>query len=151
CIRDSSHRVQLMLSLLGLPYDIIDVDLAGGAHKTPEFLQLNPLGQVPVIEDSGATLCDSNAIITYLADRYGDLDLWAGRSPLERAEVQRWLSIAAGEIFQGPCSARLVTVFGVSLDHGAAVAKAQALFAVMEAHLSGRFWLASDHPTLADV
>ena len=44
-----SHRVELMLSLLKLPYELVEVDLVGKAHKQPEFLALNPFGQVPVI------------------------------------------------------------------------------------------------------
>jgi glutathione S-transferase len=62
-----SHRVELFLSLLRLPYTLIEVDLAAGAHKTQAFLQLNPFGQVPVIEDGEVTLADPNAILVYLA------------------------------------------------------------------------------------
>ena len=46
-----SHRAELMLSLLGLPVEPIDVDLAGGAQKTPAYLAMNCFGQVPVIQD----------------------------------------------------------------------------------------------------
>jgi glutathione S-transferase len=145
------HRVELMLALLDVPYETVDLDMANGAHKAPAHLSISPLGQVPAIDDNGTTLSDSNAIITYLADRYGDLTEWAGRTPAERAEVQRWLSVAAGEIFQGPCSARLVTLFGARLDHEAAKNKAHALFAMMESHLKARDWLALDRPSLADV
>src|SRR6266446_5273835 len=67
-----SHRVELFLSLLGLPYEMIDVDLAAKAHKAPEFLAMNPFGQVPVIQDGEITLADSNAILVYLAARYAD-------------------------------------------------------------------------------
>ena len=62
-----AHRVQLMLSLLQLPCELVDVDLAAGEHKTPAFLALNAFGQVPVIEDGDFTLADSNAILVYLA------------------------------------------------------------------------------------
>jgi len=65
--------------------------------------------------------------------------------------VQRWLSIAAGEIASGPCAARLVTVFDVPLDHEAAKATAHKLLAMMDAHLDGRDWLALERPTLADI
>lgn len=145
------HRVELMLALLDVPYETVDLDMANGAHKAPEYLRLSPLGQVPAIDDNGVMLCDSNSIATYLADRYGDLGDWAGYTPIERAEVQRWLSIAAGEIFQGPCCARLVTVFGAPLDHEAAKAKADQLLAMMELHLGRHDWLAAGRPTLADV
>ena len=66
-----AHRVELMLSLLDLPTETIFVDLAQGAHKQPEFLALNAFGQVPVIDDQGTVLADSNAILVYLAQRYG--------------------------------------------------------------------------------
>ncbi|MEC7291785.1 MAG: glutathione S-transferase [Pseudomonadota bacterium] len=145
------HRVELALALLDVPYETIDLDMANGAHKTPEFLAISPFGLVPAIDDNGTALSDSNAIITYIASRYGDLEDQAGRTPTERAEVQRWLSVAAGEIFQGPCSARLVTVFGASLDHEVAKAKALRLFKIMEAHLKNRTWLALDRPSLADI
>ena len=145
------HRVELMLALLVIPYKTIDLDMKNGAHKAPEYLRISPLGQVPAIEDNGVALSDSNAILTYLVERYSDATVWRGADPLEKAEVQRWLSIAAGEIASGPCAARLVTLFGADLDHEAAKAKAHALFAVMEMHLAGRDWLASTHPTIADI
>ena len=145
------HRVELMLSLLAVPYQTIDLDMVNGAHKSPDYLRLSPLGQVPAINDDGVTLSDSNAIITYLVEQYGDASEWRGHTALERADVQRWLSIAAGEIASGPCAARLVTVFGASLDHDAAKGVAQRLFEMMEQHLVGRDWLAADRPTLADI
>ncbi len=66
-----AHRVELMLSLLGLPTELIFVDLMKGEHKTPEFLAINSFGQVPVIDDNGTVLADSNAILVYLAAKYG--------------------------------------------------------------------------------
>ena len=145
------HRVELMIALLRIPYEAIDVDMANSQHKSPEYLRISPLGQVPAIEDDGITLPDSNAILTYLVERYGDANAWRGADPLEKAQVQRWLSIAAGEIASGPCAARLVTLFGADLDYEAAKTKAHALFAVMEAHLLRRYWLALARPTLADI
>lgn len=62
-----AHRIELMLSLLNLPTELVFVDLAKGAHKQPDFLALNPFGQVPVIDDNGTVIADSNAILVYLA------------------------------------------------------------------------------------
>lgn len=145
------HRVELMLSILEIPSEKVDLDLPGGAHKAPEYLRLSPLGQVPAIEDNGVTLSDSNAILTYLVERYGDAAAWRGADPVEKAQVQRWLSITAGEIVAGPAAARLVKLLGVDLDYEAAKTKAHALLKVMEAHLAGREWLALTRPTLADI
>ncbi len=61
-----SHRAELMLRLLGLPFDFREIDLAGGEHKRGAFLKLNPFGTVPVIDDSGTTVADSVAILVYL-------------------------------------------------------------------------------------
>ena len=95
-----AHRVELMLSLLGVPTELVFVDLMKGAHKTPEFLALNRFGQVPVIDDNGIVLADSNAILVYLAGKYGN-GQWLPSDPLAQAKVQRWLSVASGELARG--------------------------------------------------
>lgn len=145
------HRVELMLALLGLPYQTIDLDMGNGAHKAPDFLRISPFGLVPAIDDNGRTLADSNAILVYLAQAYAWGTGWLPEDPMQAAEVQRWLTVAADNIYSGPCAARLVTVFGAPLDHGAAVARAKSLFSVIDAHLDGRDWLATDRATIADV
>ncbi|WP_424968493.1 glutathione S-transferase family protein [Dinoroseobacter sp. S375] len=145
------HRVELMMALLGVAYETIDLDMMNGAHKAPDYLKLSPLGQVPAIDDNGTILSDSNAILTYLVHRYGDAATWSGSTPVEKAEIQRWLSIAAGEIASGPAAARLANVFGAPLDREAAMAKAHKLFAVMDAVLGRQPFLAAQRPTLADI
>ncbi len=145
-----SHRAELFLSLLGLPVTPIDVDLAGGEHKTPAYLALNCFGQVPVIQDGDVTVADSNAILYYLASRYGAAH-WLPREPAEAAQLQRWLSVAAGQLAYGPCAARLVTVFGASFNPAEVIARAHALFAVMDAELSQRNFLLGNQPSIADI
>lgn len=146
-----AHRAQLFLSLLGLPVENLAVDLPGGAHKTPGFLAKNPFGQVPVIEDGEVTLADSNAILVYLALRYDPSGRWYPRDPVLAAEVQRWLSVAAGPLAAGPARARIATLFGGNLDVAQARAAAGQLFAVLDAHLAGRDFLVGDAPTIADI
>ena len=145
------HRVELILAFLGLPYETIDLDMANGAHKAPEYLKISPFGKVPAIDDSGYTLSDSNAILVYLVQTYAKGSHWLPEDPKTAAEVQRWLTIAADNIFSGPCSARLVTLFGAQLDHAAAIAKSHDLFKLMETHLDGRNWLAAETITIADI
>ena len=146
-----SHRVELMLSFLQLPYELIDVDLANGAHKAPDFLKLSPFGKVPAIDDNGFTLSDSNAILVYLAQTYATDSHWLPRDAKVAAEIQRWLTIAADQIASGPCAARVAALFGAPIDHQGAIGKAHALFETMNAHLSDRDWLASDTISIADV
>lgn len=145
-----AHRVELMLSLLQLPTETILVDLAKGEHKQPAFLALNSFGQVPVIDDNGVVLADSNAILVYLAQKYGD-GRWLPSDPLGAARVQRWLSAAAGPIAFGPAAARLVTVFGAQLNAEDAISRAHNLLKVMEQELGKTPYLAGDEPTIADV
>lgn len=145
-----SHRVELMLSLLGLEFDRIDVDLMKGEHTRPEFLARNPFGQVPVLDDDGYLLADSNAILVYLAKRYG-AGLWLPEDPSGAADVQRWLSVAAGPLANGPAAARLITVFGASHDPAVAIERAHGLLSQIDAALADRRWLTGEQPTIADV
>ena len=146
-----SHRVELFLSLLNLNYDLVDVDLAGGAHKAPDFLALNRFGQVPVLEDEDTVVSDSAAILVYLARRYDSGNSWLPIEANAAAEVQRFLSIAAGPVAYGPATARLVTVFGAGKDQAEAIAIAHNLFEVLDAHLAERDWLVGRRPTIADI
>ncbi|MHB1187885.1 glutathione S-transferase family protein [Thiobacillus sp.] len=145
-----SHRVELFLSLLKLPYELVDVDLAANAHKQPAFLAMNAFGQVPVIQDGEITLADSNAILVYLASKY-DAGQWLPRDPVAAAAVQRWLSVAAGPVAFGPATARLATLFKAPVNAEEAIARANDLFAVMEAELKTSAFLAGNTPTIADI
>lgn len=145
-----AHRVRLFLSLLGLPYALVQVDLAKGAHKSPEFLKLNPLGQVPVLDDEGSIIADSNAILVYLAKKSGRTD-WLPESPAGAAAVQKWLSVAAGQIAYGPAAARLITLFGAPLNASEVIARAHAILGQLDRELAGRDWIAAAQPTIADV
>ena len=144
------HRVELFLSLLGLPHQLVDVDLAAREHKQPAFLARNPFGQVPVIEDGEVTLADSNAILLYLEGRYAP-GRWLPRDPLGAAQVQRWLSVAAGQLAFGPAAARVIELFRKPEDCAPYVARGHQLLGVMEQKLSARDWLAGSRPTLADI
>lgn len=144
------HRVELFLSLLGLPYESIDVDLANQQHKTPGFLAMNPLSQVPVLRDGDLTLADSNAILVYLEARHAP-GQWLPRDPVGAARVQRWLSLAAGLLAYGPCAARVVQLLQLQTDPKDAMTRAEALFKLMESQLESTPFLVGERATLADV
>ena len=145
-----AHRARLFLGLLGIDYELVPVDLAAGEQKKPEFLALNPFGQVPVLEDDGVIIPDSNAILVYLATKYRRAD-WLPEDAAGAARVQRWLSVAAGQIAFGPCAARLVTLFGAPFNHAEVITRAHAVLKLIEQALTGQDWLAAPHATLADV
>jgi len=145
-----AHRVELMLSLLQLPTELIFVDLVTGEHKQPQYLAINSFGQVPAIDDNGVVLADSNAILVYLAQKYGN-GRWLPADPVGAAHVQRWLSAAAGPIAFGPAAARLITVFGAQLNAEEVIGRAHNLLKVMELELGKTAYLAGEEPTIADV
>jgi len=144
-----AHRALVFAKLAGIAHEAVLVDLAAGEHKTASFLAMNPNGQVPVLEDGETVVSDSNAILIYLARKYAPN--WLPSDPLGEANVQRWLTLAAGEIAFGSCAARLITVFGAPLDAGFAAATAAKAMQKLETGLDGRDWLVGDRPTVADV
>lgn len=144
-----SHRVELFASLAGIAHELVDVDLAAGEHRQEPFLSLNPFGKVPVVQDGDTVVTDSNAILVYLARKYAPS--WVPQDPKGEAEVQKFLSLAAGEIAYGPAAARLVTVFGAGLDADNAKSIAATVFDKLEAHLKDRTYLVGNNPTIADV
>jgi len=146
-----SHRAQLFLSLMGIDYEPVEINLKEGAHRTPTFLELNRFGEVPVLDDGGVIIADSNAILVYLAKKYGGDD-WLPEEPQEAAKIQRWLSVAAGKVAYGPCAARLVTVFGSKLNAEEAIDRSHVLLKVLDQELGELAWIAgTSKPSIADV
>ena len=144
-----AHRTLVFAKIAGIAHEAVFVDLAAGEHKTPAFLAMNPHGQVPVLQDGATIVSDSNAILVYLARKYAPD--WMPSDAEGEANVQRWLTLAAGEIAFGSCAARLITVFGAPLDADFAAATAAKAMQKLEDGLNGRDWLVGDRPTIADV
>ena len=147
----NSYKVKLLLALLGLESEWVRVDLMAGAHKQPDFLTLNPFGQVPVLVDGAMVLGDAQAILVYVARRYGP-ESWLPLEPEALSRVVRWLSITAGELRQGPESARLYHLFkATSINLDRAQQSSTFVLTQLNQHLMNRQWLELDHPTIADV
>ncbi|WP_027796027.1 glutathione S-transferase family protein [Paraburkholderia acidipaludis] len=145
-----AHRAQLFLSLLGVEHELVSLDLRAGEHKTPAFLQINRFGQVPVLVDGDTVIPDSNAILVYLAKKYQRTD-WLPETAAGAAAVQRWLSVAAGQVAYGLCAARLITLVGAPFNADETISRAHAILQLIDAELDGREWIAAPHPTIADV
>lgn len=148
------YKVKLLLSLLGLEYEDIRVNLLEGEHKQPAFLALNPFGQIPVLVDGDLAFSDAQSILVYLARKYGNgtENQWLPNDPVKLAEVVRWLSAAAGEVRQGPETARLHYLFGlpdISIDR--ANERASFILGKLDQHLANAEWLACEQLTIADV
>ena len=90
-ISGNSHKVRILLALLHVPYDKVVLDLSKHEHKNPEFLKINPRGEVPVLEDDGAVIWDSGACLVYIARKHGG-ERWLPIAPATMAEVMQWLA-----------------------------------------------------------
>jgi len=148
----NAYKVRILLALLRVPHEVVLLDLAKREHKTPEFLHLNPRGEVPVIEDAGAVVWDSGACLVYLARKHGG-DQWLPIAPAPMAEVMQWLSLAASEIQFGLQYARRGLMqkrwTAGTLEQGHAISRVA--LGALEQRLASHEWLALDHPTIGDV
>ena len=152
----SCYKVRLLLEFLGLDHEKVPVDFYPGRdHKQPEFLALNPLGQVPVLEDGDLRLRDAQAILAYLAKRYDPAGTWLPEDPAAFGQVMMWLAFAGGEVMSAS-AARLHDALGYDIDIDQARAAARKAFTVLDDHLAerailGKTWLVGDTPTVADI
>jgi glutathione S-transferase len=154
----NARRAVLAALHLGTPVDLVVVDLAKGAQRQPEFLQKNPNGRVPVLEDDGFTLSESHAIMQYLAERTPGQTVYPTEARA-RADVNRWLfwnahhftpavSVLNWENFVKPMIGRGETD-PREVARGEALVKDTAR--VLDAHLAGKEWIAQGRLTLADL
>ena len=98
----NGRKVSIALEELGLPYEVISVDLAAGDQREESFLAMNPNNKIPVLEDDGQIVWESGAILFYLAEKYGGL---LPEDPLARMEAIQYAFFQTGGI--GPNLGRL--------------------------------------------
>ncbi len=129
----------------------------GREHQQAWFVeQINPLGQIPVLEHAGFLLRDAQAILVYLASGFDPSRRWYPDDARVRAEIQLWL-ISAEALTQTASAARLHEGFGYEhIDLEASRRGARAQFCLLddhlaERHLGGMRWLAAEHVTIADL
>lgn len=146
----NAYKVRLFLGLLDIEYQKVRVDLDADDNRRAEHLARNPRGQIPVLEDGEIIIWDSQAILVYIARRYGE-----GASlpldPAPMAEVAQWLAILENELLFGLARARAVKKFGRAFDLKESQEYGQSGLKVPDAHLEERQWLAAGQTTIADV
>jgi glutathione S-transferase len=94
----ASLAVHWMLIELGVPFELVLTDTATGAHKTPEYLKLNPSGVVPTLIVDGAPVCEVAAILMLLAERHADKGLAPTVGAPERAAYLQWMVYLANTV-----------------------------------------------------
>jgi len=152
------YKLRLFMNMLDIDYRKIGVEFfPGKEHKDDAFLAINPLGQLPVIDDDGFVLRDAQAILTYLAARYDLSGRWYPTGdPLALGEVNMWLAFADG-ITGTASAARLHDLLRYELDADQARAGAHALFRVLDERLwfseqdEGGWICRGNYPTVADI
>lgn len=140
---------------LGLAYERLDAGGAFGIVATPEYRRMNPNGLVPVIEDDGFVLWESNAIVRYLAAKHGEGTLWP-TDLRRRADADRWMDWGINAFIPATRDAfwQLVRTPPEQRDTKAIEASLSASekpAAILEAHLAGREFVAGDAFSPADI
>ena len=143
------HKVRMLLSMLGLSWESIPVDSPAGDTRRPEFLALNPRGQIPVLDDGGLVIWDSMAILCYLARQYGPE--WLPMETIAFTRVMQWLAVSENELLYGLAQARAALQFGRPCDLEQARSAGESGLRTLEAQLAREQWLAGGRPTVADV
>lgn len=148
-------RPRWMLEELGVPYELVTLDLARGEHKTPEYLAIHPLGKLPALQDGDLTLFESAAICLYLADKYPEQGLAPAPGTPERGAYYQWVFYAMTQL-EPPLGEHFVEIRKPEGERDAArMAHARAHFdaaaRVLENHLTGRDYVVGETFTTADL
>ena len=155
-LSSSCYKVRLFLSFLKLEYEIVPVGYyPKEEHKQPNFLAINPLGQLPVLRDDDLVLRDSQAILVYLAKRYDIEGTWYPDSAKSMGQVSMWLAFAGSELMN-VSAARLHDVLRHGYDIEKVRSGAHNALRILDDHLAvqkinGAQWIVGNHPTIADV
>lgn len=149
-ISGNAYKVRLLLSMLGLDYELVNVDLQAGGNLVPEFRQINPRGQVPVLADGDTVIWDSLAILVYLARRYGNGE-WLPTDIPGETQTMQWLAVSENELLYGLARARAVVLLKRPFNLEQCRNEGKAGLDVMEQHLATNAWLAAGKPTIADL
>ncbi|KAJ4802145.1 Glutathione S-transferase [Rhynchospora pubera] len=142
----------------GLEYELCPVDLSTGAHKKPEFLALNPFGQIPAFQDGDVAIFESRAISRYIATKYKESGGDLLPVTVSCAQLETWLQVESSQfnpsISEINFELTIKPMIGMTTDMSNVEKKAEKLSAVLdvyEAHLAKNKYIAGDAFTLADL
>ena len=148
----NAYKVALMLELAGFEWQPVWVDFFSGTTRSREFRALNPMGEVPVLEDGAQVLTQSAVILRHLARKAGQ---FGGKDLQEEDEVLRWLFWDAHKFSANAGSARFLANFLPAEKRPEPViafqkARFRDACKVLDAHLGTRDWIVGEGPTIAD-
>ena len=150
------QKVMWMIGELGLEHERVDVGLQFGINDTPEYLEKNPNGLVPTLEDGDVIVWESHSIVRYLADKFGPNTYWWPNSTAERAHASQWMDWYASRLH-----APMTTIFWNVIRHPpeqrdpgaviAAIADAEKLWTILDKHLSSNDFIGGGAPSVGDI
>lgn len=150
------YKVRLLLSMLRVEFTTVKVNFhPGGEHRQPDFLALNPLGSLPVLTDDGLVLRGALPILCYLAQTFDPDRRWYPADARHAASVLMWLDFAERAL-RPVSDAHMLSFIDRDVDRSALIAAGEAALMILDDHLAqgeieGRRWIATDHPTIADL
>lgn len=148
----NAYKVALMLNALGVPWQARQVDFFSGTTRTPEWrAEVNPMGEVPVLEDGARRLTQSGAILTWLAEQHGR---FGGTDADERYDVLRWLLFDNHKFTSYFATLRFMKAFGPTAPDPTVTAflrpRVDNAFGIVDRELAGRPYIVGSAPTIAD-
>ncbi len=150
----AARRVQMLCEECGIPYTYQVINLMEGEQYKPEYLALNPNGKVPVIDDDGFVLWESQAIMRYLCEKH-EAKAWYPSEPRARAQVEAWLDWNHTRLGIEAAKLMFNTNFAGDNADKAAIEDAKKwllkILPMMDAELKKRKYLCGDRPTVADL
>ena len=152
-----SHLSRFAVEEAGLPHDIVRVDVSTGAHKGPDYLRVNPLGQLPALRDGDLVICESAAIALYVGDRApAERALAPAIGSRARAEYYHWIAFSvATELIALAKIVMHTSVLPENMRSSVVLEEGRGQWASVAALLSravkGRRFLLGDAFTMADV
>ena len=148
----NSYKLALMLTLCGQAFEPVWTDFVGGVTRTPEWrARVNPMGEIPVLEDGPERLTQTAPILLRLADRYGQL---GGRNEEEKFEILRWLFWDNHKLTGYMATYRYNRAFTAAPDPAVLAFLRRRLgdfLGILDGHLQDRPFVIGDRPTIADI
>lgn len=149
----NAYKVALMLSLAGADWEPVFVDFFKGEARSPEYRELNEMGEVPVLEDRDLRLTQSGVILDHLSQRFRDFE---PKSETERLEALRWTLWDNHKLTSPIATLRFLLKFVPEDKRQPEVIdfltkRSASALGVLDRHLFNREWIAADHITTADL
>lgn len=153
-ISQHSRRVVSLLEEANIDYELKNVDMMGGEHMSPEYLEINPNHQVPTLLGDGIKIHESNAILRYLCNKHA-LDSWYPLDPERRAVIDQWLDWNQCRLSPAVVAIVLNAVFMDGNGDVEAIKRGREqvaeLFPILEQALLNSDFIGGDQPTIADL